>query len=188
MITALPIDDFIKVVRDAGFEDLANNFDTINFIKEMVFHHDMMGPDFDSTYLNLEFGSKLSLLKNRIPEAFNYWSRINPLFKSDNSIDDMPVVKAVKKYAYRQNSPNRAINTINPGSYFWLREFFDAAHDNHQDLALFTTFIQDLDEQAVMGPKGEALPNRVNDIDVIVGEMILMSTTNSILSGLLSPS
>ncbi|XP_041377993.1 uncharacterized protein LOC121390277 [Gigantopelta aegis] len=105
------------------------------------------------------------------------------LWKESNT-NVTSVFNALKRYAYRPFSANKNINTIDPRTYFYIRHFLLDAHDKSQDVALVTTWIQDIGEVMAMYKKGVAMPFGINNVDVTVSANFLYGVTSSVLRGL----
>lgn len=85
-------------------------------------------PDFDDTFINIGLGS---LLKEGNDTAlYNEWAKTNYNVTS--------AFVALKKYAYRPYSSDRNDNSIDPRTYFFLRDFIANSDDS---LALVPTWV-----------------------------------------------
>jgi len=94
-----------------------------NFLR--AFH---IPPDFDDTFINIGLGSLLK--ESNEPSLYNEWAKTNSNVTS--------AFVALKKYAYRPYSSDRNQNSIDPRTYFFLREFISNSDDS---LALVPTWV-----------------------------------------------
>lgn len=90
-------------------------------------------PDFDDTFVNLGIGALLADMKEHFPTAHAQWQSQNTNVTS--------VFNALKKYAYRPMSTNKAINAIDCRTYYSLRFFLEKAKENGEDIALVPTWV-----------------------------------------------
>ena len=93
----------------------------------------MIPPDFDDTFVNLGLGSLLAEMNTDFPESHAQWQSQNTNVTS--------VFDALKKYAYRPMSNNKAVNTIDCRTYFYLRYFLEECKNNGEDVALIPTWV-----------------------------------------------
>jgi hypothetical protein len=93
----------------------------------------MIPPDFDDTFVNLGLGALLAEMKDHFPASHAQWQSQNTNVTS--------VFNALKKYAYRPMSSNKAINSIDGRTYFYLRFFLENAKNNGEDIALVPTWV-----------------------------------------------
>ncbi|XP_033764341.1 LOW QUALITY PROTEIN: uncharacterized protein LOC117345375 [Pecten maximus] len=142
---------------------------------EHVFH---IPPDFDDTSVNLGLGS---LLKEGIVD----FPQSNALWQSRNS-NLSSVFSAIKHYAYRPLSGNKRVDTIDTRTYVYMRRFLELAKSKNEDVALVTTWVQDLDDIKTQYYKGVVTPGNVNNVDITVAANALFGITNSILTGLVT--
>ncbi|XP_055954817.1 uncharacterized protein LOC126827310 [Patella vulgata] len=131
--------------------------------------------DFDDTFVNVGLGSLLASAKSELPSAFNTWQQHNTNLSS--------VIDAVTRYAYKPFSKDQRVNTIDPRTYYYMREFLEKAGGT--DLALVPTWIQDTDEVRVLYAKGVAMPFNVNNVDCTVAANTIFGITSAVLNGLL---
>ena len=73
-------------------------------------------------------------MKSDFPEAQAQWSSQNSNITS--------IFDAVKKYSYRPLSGNKAVNSIDCRTYFYLRYFLEDAVNRGEDVALVSTWVQ----------------------------------------------
>jgi hypothetical protein len=125
--------------------------------------------DFDDTYLNIGLGVQLKLLQDKYPSIYQRWAEINSNMKI--------LVDLTLRYAYRPSSKNFDQNSIDPRTYFWIRDFI---HDNPQ-VILPTTWLQNITEVRKMAHLGIRMPFNLNNIDVTVGANVLYGITSAII-------
>jgi hypothetical protein len=125
--------------------------------------------DFDDTYLNIGLGVQLKLLQNKYPSIYQRWAEINSNMKI--------LVDLTLRYAYRPSSKNFDQNSIDPRTYFWIRDFI---HNNPQ-VILPTTWLQNITEVRKMAHLGIRMPFNLNNIDVTVGANVLYGITSAII-------
>lgn len=70
-------------------------------------------PDFDDTFVNIGLGSLLK--ESQFTDLYKEWKNVNTNITS--------AFTALKKYAYRPFSPDTNQNSIDPRTYFYLRNF-----------------------------------------------------------------
>lgn len=93
----------------------------------------MIPPDFDDTFVNIGLGALLAEMKDQFPASHAQWQSQNTNITS--------VFNALKKYAYRPMSSNKAINAIDCRTYFYLRYFLEKAKNAGDDIALVPTWV-----------------------------------------------
>ncbi|KAK6167741.1 hypothetical protein SNE40_021702 [Patella caerulea] len=131
--------------------------------------------DFDDTFVNVGLGSLLASAKSELPSAFTTWQQHNTNLSS--------VIDAVTRYAYKPFSNDQRVNTIDPRTYYYMREFLEKAGGT--DLALVPTWIQDTNEVRVLYAKGVAMPFNVNNVDCTVAANTIFGITSAVINGLL---
>ncbi|XP_012938109.1 uncharacterized protein LOC101859330 [Aplysia californica] len=178
MTYGMPIEEIEKILERLGFKQLAKDIESILEERETFARAFHIPPDFDDTFVNLGLGSLLYQMKDTIPGAWEIWSSQNTNISS--------VFTALKKYAYRPFSGDRSVNTIDTRTYFWIRGFLDEASAAKQDVALVSTWVQDLSEVRTLFYKGVAMPFQVNNVDATVAANTVYGITSSVLSGLVS--
>ena len=132
--------------------------------------------DFDSGAANIGVGSLLSRYHvNQIP--FQMWKENNSDFT--NYFNDL------KKYAYRPfNTDDRG--TIDPRTYFSLREYLNFIAEEHYPAAFVPLYVLSISEQTKTFHY-QRLPFNVNIIDVAVGANALYGITSVIVTQLADP-
>ncbi|KAJ8320068.1 hypothetical protein KUTeg_001655 [Tegillarca granosa] len=123
------------------------------------------------------FGQEMS---DKFPEEYTQWAKTNSNLTS--------VLDALKKYAYRPMSNDTRVNTIDPRTYFHVRKFLENATLHKEDIALVSTWAQDLQEVRTAYDKGVAMPLNINNVDCTVAANTIYGITHGILSGLLNNS
>ena len=94
----------------------------------------LIPPDFDDTFVNLGLGSLLQELQADFPDAHAQWRAQNTNVTS--------VFDALKKYAYRPMSGDKAVNTIDPRTYFYIRYFLEEAEQRGENISLVPTWVR----------------------------------------------
>ncbi|XP_041377849.1 uncharacterized protein LOC121390166 isoform X2 [Gigantopelta aegis] len=176
IIRSLPIKDIEKLLDWLGLKDVEKFVDKLYNMVYSAGSAFQIPPDFDDSFLNLGLGSLLLEMKADFPTELSLWKESNTNVTS--------VFDALKRYAYRPFSANKNINTIDPRTYFYIRHFLLDAHDKSQDVALVTTWIQDIEEVMATYKKGVAMPFGINNVDVTVSANFLYGVTSSVLCGL----
>ncbi|KAL5014984.1 hypothetical protein ScPMuIL_009254 [Solemya velum] len=133
--------------------------------------------DFDDTFVNIGIGSLLRGMRNEFPESNSFWTQTN---------DNLTFIfSEMKRVAYRPLSSEESVNTIDPRTYFYIRKFLQNAVSDKKDLALITTWVQNLDDVRKYAGKGNDIPGNINNVDVTVAANVIFGITNGILTGLL---
>ncbi|RUS77973.1 hypothetical protein EGW08_014282 [Elysia chlorotica] len=179
MVSKLPLNLTMEAMKLVGLGDMAKYVKEIVDSKDMYLQAFHIPPDFDDTFVNIGLGSLLFQMKDEFPKTWSLWNELNPNVTS--VFDDL------KKYAYRPFSKDPVVNYIDPRSYYYMRYFLDAAAENGQDLALVTTWIQNIEELRTESKKGVQMPFNVNNVDITVCANTVFGITSAVLSGLVSP-
>lgn len=136
--------------------------------------------DFDDTYLNLGLGS---LLKSHPSSSSLYdaWMTSNT--------DISTAMAALKKYAYRPFSDDFNSRSIDPRTYFYIRDFLSAAGSlpGGGDLSLVTTWVENINETIDNYYKLYRMPFGVNNVDLTVCANVLYGITSAVLSNMSFP-
>ena len=159
------VDEFIEYF----YEDRKEN-------KELLF----LPPDQDTSIVHMAFGASLKNLKADFPTAWAVWEGRNPTKSS--------VFDAFKQYSYRPFSGDEDSNSIDPRTYFYLREFLDDAKATGKDVALITTWTQTLSEQRFQWQKGSIMVRGVNNVCLGVTANAVLGITRGLVSGLFDES
>ncbi|XP_041377659.1 uncharacterized protein LOC121390025 [Gigantopelta aegis] len=178
IIRSLPIKDLEKLLDWLGLKDVEKLLKDLIQMIDSASKAFRIPPDFDDSFLNLGLGSLLLEMKAYFPSELSLWKESNTNVTS--------VFDALKKYAYRPFSTNKNINTIDPRTYFYIRHFLVNAKEKSQDVALVSTWIQDIEEEMKIYKKGVAMPFGINNVDVTVAANFMYGVTSSVLSGLQS--
>jgi len=121
--------------------------------------------DFDDSSCSLALGSWLSTLSISFPNAFRLWEQEN----SDIAF----YTEKIGKYAYKPYSSDSNENSIDPRTFFFLRDFLYetfplGTETDEQSLSLITTWIMNIDEDRTGYEKQIAMPFNVNNVDLSV--------------------
>ncbi|UJR38379.1 hypothetical protein I4U23_031049 [Adineta vaga] len=155
----LIIEDILKVLGIKNIAELIDKIRTGSASFKDVFE---IPPDFDDTYLNIGLGVQLKLLQDKYPSLYSRWSQTNSNMKK--------LIDLTLEYAYRPSSQSLDQNTIDPRTYFWLRDF---VRDNPQAI-IVTTWAQNITEVRKVAHQGVRMPFNLNNVDVTVGVLALM--------------
>ena len=130
--------------------------------------------DFDDSYMNIGLGAQLKLLQDKYPSAYSRWAQTNSNMKK--------LVELTLRYAYQPSSDALDLNTIDPRTYLWMRDFI---RDNPQAI-LPTTWAQNITEVRKFAHLGVKTPFNVNNIDVTVAANVLHGITSAVIHGLMN--
>lgn len=164
------IEDILKAL---GIKNIAKLIDKLITGSESFEQAFFIPPDFDDTYLNIGLGVQLKLLQDKYPFIYLRWLQTNSNMKK--------LIDLTLRYAYRPSSNNFDQNTIDPRTYFWLRDFI---HDNPQ-IIIPTTWAQNITEIRNFAHKGIRMPFNINNVDVTVSANVLYGITSAIIYDLL---
>ncbi|BFZ24725.1 hypothetical protein BsWGS_27764 [Bradybaena similaris] len=162
-----------------GLENPASYMERIIKNKEVYRHMTHLSSDMDCTFVSLGFGSLLYQMRDQFPQASRLWEQ------QQNNLTS--ILDAVKKYAYKPFHNDSQTDSIDPRTYMYLRFFLDDARAAGKDVALVTTWAQNLEELKTETKKGVEMPHNVNNVDVVVCANTVYGITASVLSGLVSP-
>ena len=162
-----------KILKTLGIKNIAQFLDKVLETLERFNEAFEIPPDFDDTYLNIGLGAQLKLLQNQYPSIYQRWTQNN---SNMQALADLTL-----RYAYRPSSDNFNENTIDPRTYFWLRDF---VHENPQSI-LVTTWAQSIAEVRTNAHLGIRMPFNVNNVDVTVGANVLYGITSAIVYDLM---
>lgn len=170
-------DDNLKVLEDAlkalGIKNIAQLIDKIRTSSASIAGAFQIPPDFDDTYLNIGLGVQLKLLQDKYPSLYLRWSQTNSNMKK--------LIDLTLRYAYRPSSSTLDQSTIDPRTYFWIRDF---VRDNPQAI-IVTTWAQNITEVRTEAHLGVRMPFNLNNVDVTVGANVLYGITSAIIYDLL---
>ncbi|CAF3136524.1 unnamed protein product [Rotaria socialis] len=164
------LEDILKAL---GIKNIAQLIDKIRSISEGLKNAFEIPPDFDDTYLNIGLGVQLKLLQDKYPSLYFRWLQTNSNMKK--------LIDLTLRYAYRPSSPYLDQNTIDPRTYFWMRDFI---RDNPQAI-IVTTWAQNITEVRTAAQKCIRMPFNLNNVDVTVGANVLYGITSAIMYDLL---
>lgn len=162
-----------KILKALGIKNAAR------FIDKAIETIDHLGdafqipPDFDDTYMNIGLGVQLKLLENQYPSLYQRWAQNN---SNMQALADITV-----RYAYRPSSANFDENTIDPRTYFWLRDFVQ----EYPQSVLVTTWAQSISEVRKVAHLGVRMPFNLNNVDVTVGANVLYGITSAVVYDLM---
>ncbi|XP_035678144.1 uncharacterized protein LOC118416935 [Branchiostoma floridae] len=168
-----------KILLDFGLDKLWNDVASMHNLIKMTEHAYRIPPDFDDSSLNLGLGAQLLQLKDSFPLAYQSWA--------SNNTDLQSLQNHLKSYAYRPLSKDNNANTIDPRTYYYMRPFLEKAAKTGDQVALVTTWLQNLAELRVMVDKGVLMPYNLNNVDVTVAANTLAGITEALLAGLVHP-
>ena len=95
----------------------------------------------------------------------------------------------LKKYAYRPFSSDNDTNSIDPRTFFYIRDFlYNEVKSGHRELALITTWVQSITEVKVDYYKNVHMPFNVNNVDLTVAANVIYGITAAILNDMQNPS
>ena len=164
------IEDVLKALGIKNFAALIDKLRTSSSSSKDDFE---IPPDFDDTYLNIGLGVQLKLLQNKYPSLYSRWLKANSNMRK--------LVDLTLRYAYRPSSQCLDQSTIDPRTYFWMRDFI---RDNPQAI-IATTWAQDISEVRKVAHKGIRMPFNLNNIDVTVDANVVYGITSAIIYDLL---
>jgi hypothetical protein len=166
----LIIEDILKTL---GIKNIEKLIDKLRSTTESLEDAFQIPPDFDDTYLNIGLGVQLKLLQEKYPSIYLRWLQTNSNIKK--------LIDLTLRYAYRPSSQYFDQNTIDPRTYFWLRDFI---RDNPQAI-IVTTWAQNITEVRKVAHLGIRMPFNLNNVDVTVGANVLYGITSAIIYDLL---
>jgi hypothetical protein len=171
------LDNNLKIIEDLlkalGIKNIAELIDKLRTISSSFEDAFEIPPDFDDTYLNIGLGVQLKILQNKYPSIYSRWLQTNSNMKK--------LIDLTLRYAYRPSSQYFDQNTIDPRTYFWLRDFI---RDNPQAI-IVTTWAQNISEVRKLAHQGIKMPFNLNNVDVTVGANVLYGITSAISYDLL---
>ncbi|CAF1236922.1 unnamed protein product [Adineta steineri] len=166
--------EVIEVILKAlGIKNIAELIDKLRTSSAQFKDVFEIPPDFDDTYLNIGLGVQLKLLQDKYPSIYSRWLQTNSNMKK--------LIDLTLQYAYRPFSQDSDKNTIDPRTYYWLRDFI---RDNPQAI-IVTTWAQNLTEVKKIAHRGIRMPFNLNNVDVTVSANVLYGITSAIIYDLL---
>lgn len=166
----LVIEDLLKVL---GIKNIAQLIDKLRTATESFKDVFEIPADFDDTYLNIGLGVQLKLVQDKYPSLFPRWMQTNSNMQK--------LIELTLRYAYRPSSASLDQNTIDPRTYFWMRDF---VRDN-PDAVIVTTWAQNISEVRKAAHLGVRMPFNLNNVDVTVGANVLYGITSAVIYDLL---
>ncbi|CAF0992576.1 unnamed protein product [Didymodactylos carnosus] len=164
-----------RLLKLIGLENAAQLIDIILVQSKTFLDAFEIPADFDDTYLNIGLGATLKMIQNQYPSAYKQWLSSNKNFKK--------LCNDTVKYAYHPTSSQIDQNTIDPRTYFWLRDFLhDYIEKQKKNPILVTTWIQNITEVRTQAAKGVKMPFNLNNVDVTVSANVLYGITSAILN------
>ena len=161
-----------KVLKDLGIKNVEILIDKIvNYTLSMDAAFEIP-PDFDDTYLNVGLGVQLKLVQDKYPSVYSRWAQTNSNMKK--------LVELTLRYAYQPSSDDLDLNSIDPRTYLWIRDFIR----DHPQAILPSTWAQNITEVRKYGHLGVRMPFNVNNIDVTVAANVLYGITSAIINNL----
>ena len=158
------IEDLLKKL---GIKNVAQLIDKLRAGAEGIENVFQIPADFDDTYLNIGIGAQLKLLQDQYPSLYSRWVQSNSNMKK--------LVELTTRYAYRPSSSNPDESTIDPRTYFWIRDFI---RDNPQAV-LATTWAQGISDVRYLAHRGVRMPFNLNNVDVTVSANVLYGITSA---------
>ncbi|CAG2189477.1 unnamed protein product [Mytilus edulis] len=104
------LEDFLDLI---GLKDVAEIVEKLLKEKDIFLQAFHIPPDFDDTFVNIGLGSLLK--ESQFIDLYKEWNNVNTNITS--------AFTALKKYAYRPFSSDKNQNSIDPRTYFYLRNF-----------------------------------------------------------------
>ena len=135
--------------------------------------------DFDDTGVNLGFGTLLKNYTSIYEEPFQRWW--------SNNTDFHKVLQALKLYAYRPLSKNSDTNTIDPRTYFYMREYLEWLRMENLPAAFVPTWIHNVSSSihnTLVNHVNYKMPFYVNNIDLTVSTNTIYGIVSATLAGL----
>eukprot|EP01117_Protostelium_nocturnum_P014607 TRINITY_DN5574_c0_g1_i1.p1 TRINITY_DN5574_c0_g1~~TRINITY_DN5574_c0_g1_i1.p1 ORF type:complete len:633 (-),score=214.00 TRINITY_DN5574_c0_g1_i1:12-1910(-) len=163
-------DIFLKSIGKK-LEDIANGLTMLS----NVFH---VPPDFDDSGCNLAVGALLAD-SNEFPKSKAYWNKLN---------SNVPgLIDRATRYAYRPFSKDPNQSSIDPRTFFFAYEWIYEQQENNQKsgrndpITLLPTWVMNLEESRKMAPKGVAMPEYINNVDISVASNFINGILNYII-------
>ena len=163
-----------NILKALGIENVEKLIERIIKISLSLEDAFKIPPDFDDSYMNIGLDVQLKLLQDKYPSAYSRWAQTNSNMKK--------LVELTLRYAYQPSSDALDLNTIDPRTYLWIRDFI---RDNPQAI-LPTTWAQNITEVRRFAHLGVQMPFDVNNIDVTVAANVLHGITSAVIHGLMN--
>ncbi|RUS91473.1 hypothetical protein EGW08_000797 [Elysia chlorotica] len=175
MMDFLPVKEIAYILRGFGLKDIDEFLEYFHADhkenEELLF----LPADQDTSSIHMAFGATLRNMKEEFPKAWAVWSARNSKTSS--------VLEAFKQYSYRPFSGDPDSNSIDPRTYFYLREFLHAAKEKGEDVALITTWAQTLSQQRRETGRGATMVRGINNVCLGVVAHAVLAITRAVTSG-----
>lgn len=136
--------------------------------------------DFDDTSVNLGLGT---LLKNysaaNEKDFFQRWWTNNTNFTN--------ALQALKLYAYRPLSSNNDSNTIDPRTYFYMRDYLYRLKEENRPAAFVPTWVHNISSSihnTLIHHVNYKMPFYLNNVDLTVSTNVVYGIVSAALAGL----
>ena len=131
--------------------------------------------DFDDTFVNLGFGSLLKNYQIVSKQPYLTWLK--------NNANISAAIAVLKKYAYKPFNKNQDTNSIDPRTYFYIREFLlDITANVTKELSLIPTWVQSSSESRAKYAVHYNMPFNINNVDLTVSTNVIYGLTAVLLS------
>lgn len=121
--------------------------------------------DFDDSSVNLAMGRMLAQMQQQMPESWAMWS------EATANVDPAPLFELYTQFAYQPFSDDSDQNSIDPRSYYYLREFLYQAVDQAAaagvppSLMLIPTWLDSISSSDRNYAHHHKMPFLVNNVD-----------------------
>ena len=132
--------------------------------------------DFDCSFVNIGFGSLLANYSIISSGPYQAWYTNNSNF--------VQAFEVLKTYTYRPLSNDLGTNTIDPRTYFYLREYLYSIQASNQSAAFVVTWVQNISAAKAHYKEDYKMPFNMNNIDLTVGANTIYRISAAILSNL----
>ncbi|CAF1219112.1 unnamed protein product, partial [Didymodactylos carnosus] len=110
------LSEIIKLLELIGIKGIAKLISVIEQQSDILSKILRIPSDFDDTYVHIGLGSLLKLSEKQYSLVpYEKWLKSNSNFKQ--------LIQLTLKYSYRPTHVDQDYNTIDPRTYYWLREF-----------------------------------------------------------------
>ncbi|HUT16499.1 MAG TPA: hypothetical protein VMY98_09680 [Anaerolineae bacterium] len=152
-------------LRSPGVVDLITKGDMSELLERFN-----MPSDADDTGWALCLGATLKESTGRFSDAAQLWERAN--------LDTSGIMDHIKRYAYRPNGEDQAVNIIDPRTYYWMRSYL---HQNPgPDVAVMTTWMQNPYEGRQFGNRHTKIPMNMNNVDPTVCSNLILGINKAL--------
>ena len=129
-----------------------------------------MPSDADDTGWALCLGATLKESAGKFSDAAQLWDRSN--------LDTSAIMDRIKRYAYRPNGKDQAVNIIDPRTYYWMRSYL--RQNSEPDVAVMTTWMQHPYEGRQFGNRHTKLPMNMNNVDPTVCSNLILGINKAL--------